>query len=78
MRRTITAAVASAAFALLILIPTSASAASCSRSYVIATIGGVHKCLRRGEYCAHKYTATYKRYGFNCLLKSGAYHLEPR
>jgi hypothetical protein len=77
MRRTITAALVSATFALLILIP-SASAASCSSSYVSATIGGVHKCLRRGEYCAHRYTATYKHYGFNCLLKSGAYHLEPR
>ena len=79
MHRTITTVVASAAFGLLLMLPTSAAmAASCSQSYVSATIGGVHKCLRRGEYCAHRYTAQYKRYGFNCLIKSGAYHLEPR
>jgi hypothetical protein len=78
MRRTITAALASAVFGLLVLLPSSAFATSCSSSYVSAKIGGVHKCLRRGEYCAHAYASQYKHYGFNCIWKSGAYHLEPR
>ena len=60
------------------LVPSSAVAKSCSSSYVHATIGGVQKCLRRGEYCAHKYASQYKRYGFVCIWKSGDYHLEPR
>jgi hypothetical protein len=78
MCRAITAALASAVFGLLVLLPSSALATSCSGSYVSANIGGAHKCLRHGEYCAHAYATQYKRYGFNCLWKSGAYHLEPR
>ena len=64
--------------AALIIVPSSALAKSCSSSYVNATIGGAQKCLRRGEFCAHRYASQYRRYGFSCILKSGEYHLEPR
>ena len=64
--------------AALILTPSVALAKSCSAGYLHATIGGAQKCLRRGEYCAHRYASQYRRYGFNCIWKSGDYHLEPR
>jgi hypothetical protein len=32
-----------------------------------AVIGGVQKCLRRGEFCAHRYDRQYRRYGFRCI-----------
>jgi hypothetical protein len=31
-----------------------------------ATIGGKHKCLGAGEYCATRYEREYERYGFEC------------
>jgi hypothetical protein len=61
-----------------VLMPGIASAKSCSAGYIKGTIGGVTKCLRRGEYCAHSFANQYHRYGFNCVIVSGAYHLEPR
>jgi len=79
MRRTLTALIATLTVAgVLAVLPTVAAAKSCSASYVKGTIGGVTKCLRRGEYCAHAYGTQYRRYGFNCVIVSGAYHLEPR
>jgi hypothetical protein len=39
--------------------------AACSRD-VPATIGGTHKCLGAGEYCATRYERQYERYGFVC------------
>jgi hypothetical protein len=39
--------------------------AACSRD-VPATIGGAHKCLGAGEYCARRYERQYERYGFIC------------
>jgi hypothetical protein len=40
-------------------------------------IGGEHKCLRNGEYCAHRYPSQYRRYGFSCTKTDdrGDYHL---
>jgi hypothetical protein len=38
---------------------------ACSRD-VPATIGGAHKCLGAGEYCARRYERQYERYGFVC------------
>ncbi len=35
-----------------------------------AVIGGAHKCLGAGEYCAKRYERQYERYGFEC---SGRY-----
>ncbi|HEX3803592.1 MAG TPA: hypothetical protein VHV75_12215 [Solirubrobacteraceae bacterium] len=84
MRRALIAVLAAGSLSLVSLLPAatsaaaSAAAATCSKSYVSATIGGVHKCLRRGEYCAHRYATQYKRYGYQCVIKSGAYHLEPK
>ena len=40
---------------------------TCSAGYTHAVIGGVQKCLRRGEFCAHRYDRQYRRYGFRCI-----------
>ena len=42
-------------------------ASACSSGYVDAIIGGEHKCLHAGEFCAVQYEADYERYGFSCL-----------
>jgi hypothetical protein len=78
VRRLIAAASVALVVAALALVPSSALAKSCSAGYVHGTIGGVQKCLRRGEYCAHAYASQYHHYGFNCVIVSGEYHLEPR
>jgi hypothetical protein len=54
-----------------------AVAKSCSSSYTHAVIGGAHKCLRRGQYCARALDSTYHRYGFHCHNRDsrGDYHL---
>jgi hypothetical protein len=44
-----------------------AVAKSCSSSYAHAVIGGVEKCLRSGEFCAHRYDRQYRRYGYRCI-----------
>jgi hypothetical protein len=41
---------------------------ACSRD-VPATIGGAHKCLGPGEYCATRYERQYERYGFICSTR---------
>jgi hypothetical protein len=56
-----------------------AFAKSCSAGYVHAVIGGAQKCLRRGEFCAHRYAKQYRHYGFTCsYYVKGEYHLEPK
>jgi hypothetical protein len=42
-----------------------------------AVIGGKHKRLRRGQYCAHARDREYHRYGFHCHKRDGRgdYHL---
>jgi uncharacterized membrane protein len=42
-----------------------------------ATIGGRHKCIARGQFCAHRYQRDYRRYGYSCskLDRNGRYHL---
>src|SRR5438874_13661153 len=42
-------------------------ASACSSGYVDAIIGGEHKCLHAGEFCATRYESDYERYGFTCL-----------
>jgi len=42
--------------------------AACTRD-VPATIGGKHKCLGAGEYCATRYERQYERYGFVCSTR---------
>jgi hypothetical protein len=47
--------------------PTSVTAAkSCSSGYRHAVIGGKQKCLRAGQFCAHRYDSQYRRYGYRC------------
>lgn len=41
---------------------------ACSRD-VPAVIGGAHKCLGSGEYCATRYERQYERYGFVCSTR---------
>lgn len=41
---------------------------ACTRD-VPATIGGKHKCLGAGEYCATRYERQYERYGFECSAR---------
>jgi hypothetical protein len=44
-----------------------AVAKSCSSGFKHAVIGGVEKCLRAGEFCAHAYDCQYRRYGYRCI-----------
>ncbi len=57
----------------------SAAAKACSSGYRHAVVGGVHKCLRRGQYCAIGSERQYHRYGYHCHRSSrdsrGSYHL---
>lgn len=57
--------------------PTAVVTKTCSAGYAHAVIGGSQKCLRRGEFCAHRYAAQYVRYGFHCTATDarGNYHL---
>jgi hypothetical protein len=68
-----------AAFALVAGAPAAQSAAQlahapqfalaakpCSSGWTHAVIGGVHKCLRRGQFCARRFDTSYHRYGYHC------------
>ena len=57
--------------------PVAVAAKSCGSGYTHAVIGGEQKCLRRGEFCAHRYNAQYHRYGYSCTRRDsrGNYHL---
>ena len=52
-------------------------AKSCSSGWKHAVIGGEHKCLRRGQFCARRYDSQYHRYGYHCHKRDsrGNYHL---
>jgi hypothetical protein len=86
MRRILAVVLASGAFAAMPVAvaakpaepPTAMIAKSCSRGYTHAVIGGEHKCLRRGQYCARSRDREYHRYGFHCHRadRNGDYHLE--
>lgn len=47
-----------------------AYAKTCGSGYVHARIGPRNhkhqKCLRRGEFCAHRFNRQYQHYGYNC------------
>jgi hypothetical protein len=49
----------------------------CSSGWKHAVIGGEHKCLRRGQFCARRYDSQYHRYGYHCHKRDsrGNYHL---
>lgn len=53
------------------------AAKSCSSGYRHAIIGGAHKCLRRGQFCARGRDREYHRYGYHCHKRDrrGNYHL---
>jgi hypothetical protein len=57
--------------------PSAHAARTCSAGYTHAVIGGAEKCLRRGEFCAHRYASQYRRYDFSCTHRDrrGNYHL---
>jgi len=52
-------------------------AKTCSSGYTHAVINHQQKCLRRGEFCAHRYRKQYRRYGYDCVKRDrrGNYHL---
>jgi hypothetical protein len=53
------------------------AAKSCSSGWKHAIIGGQHKCLRRGQFCARSRDRDYHRYGYHCHKRDsrGNYHL---
>ena len=57
--------------------PQAAVAKTCSAGFTHAVINHQQKCLRRGEFCAHKYRKQYQRYGYDCVKRDrrGNYHL---
>jgi hypothetical protein len=67
-----------AALGLLVAAPAApahhASVAVCKS----ATIGGQHKCIARGQYCAVRFASQYRRYGLSCTKRdvNGRYHLQ--
>jgi hypothetical protein len=38
----------------------------CKTGWRHAIIGGEHKCLRAGQFCAKRYERQYRRYGYTC------------
>lgn len=46
--------------------PVAFAAHECSNGYTHARIGGEHKCLRRGQFCAKRHRKRYRRYEFRC------------
>jgi hypothetical protein len=44
-----------------------AVARTCGHGYTHAVIGGQEKCLRVGQFCAHRYDRQYRRYGYRCI-----------
>ena len=70
-----------AALGLLAAAPISAPAAPATHASIVscksATIGGQHKCIARGQFCAVSYASQYRRYGLSCTKRdaNGRYHL---
>jgi hypothetical protein len=57
--------------------PSAIAAKTCSAGFTHAVINHQQKCLRRGEFCAHKYRKQYQHYGYDCVRRDrrGNYHL---
>ena len=70
-----------AALGLLAAAPITAPAAQAPHHPIAtcksATIGGQHKCIARGQFCAVRYASQYRRYGLSCSKRDpkGRYHL---
>lgn len=79
MRRRLASSVAT--LALFAAVPAAqAPARSAPSAHVAcrsATIGGRHKCIARGQYCARSHARDYRRYGLSCTKRDrrGRYHL---
>jgi hypothetical protein len=66
--------------------PSATAARTCSAGFKHARINGVQKCLRRGEFCAHRFDHRaprhwpYSHYGYRCVKRDsrGNYHLTRR
>jgi hypothetical protein len=43
-----------------------APAKACSPGWTHGVIGGEHKCLRGGQFCAKRHERQYRRYGYTC------------
>jgi hypothetical protein len=54
------------------------SGPSASIACVHAVIGGHHKCIAAGQYCARRYERDYEKYGYTCNKRDrrGRYHLQ--
>jgi hypothetical protein len=85
MRRTLVAALAALAMTGVVAGPVDSAIGSqhasmakpCSAGWKHAVIGGSHKCLRRGQFCARSRDREYRRYGYRCYKSDtrGSYHL---
>ena len=79
IRRWLTASAAS--LSLLGAVPVLAPAAPAGHTAPVAcksaTIGGAHKCIGRGQFCARAHASDYRRYGLSCTYRdaNGRYHL---
>jgi hypothetical protein len=53
------------------------AAKTCGSGYTSASIGGSHKCLRRGQFCSRAHKSEYPKYGYHCNKRdaNGRYHL---
>jgi hypothetical protein len=72
---------ATAALGLLVAAPAVPAAPAHHASPVTcrsATIGGQHKCIARGQFCAVRFASQYRRYGLSCTKRdvNGRYHLQ--
>jgi hypothetical protein len=43
-----------------------------------ARIGGRHKCIAAGQFCAKRYQRDYRRYGYTCRWDGHYYRLRHR
>lgn len=85
MHRHLTAALAATAIAVGVPVAGTAAAhqqqqqpaPSAQAACIHAKIGGKHKCIARGQYCARRYERDYERYGFTCSKRDrrGRWHL---
>jgi hypothetical protein len=73
--------VSAASLSLLGAVPVLAPAAPTARlapfACKSASIGGAHKCIARGQFCARAHASDYRRYGLSCTNRdvNGRYHL---
>jgi hypothetical protein len=69
---------ATAALGLLVAAPAAPARHASPVTCRSATIGGQHKCIARGQFCAVRFASQYRRYGLSCTKRdvNGRYHLQ--